>query len=128
MGPQEEYKIIESYPGAIGSVTSPALVSGTDMVELSPVPSKEVPCGAIGVVTLPALVSGSDMVELSPVPSKEVPCGAIGVVTLPELCAATDWPKFVIRPRATAGRINNIAIFILSIYNRSYKMLVLTYV
>ncbi len=44
---------------------------------------------------------------------------------LPALCAAMDWPKNIIRPRATIGTISNIAIFILSIYNRSYKMLVL---
>jgi hypothetical protein len=117
---------VEIYPGAIGSVTSPALVSGSVEVALSPVAPNEVPCGAIGVVTLPELVSGSVVVALSPVAPNEVPCGAIGVVTLPELCAAMDWSKFVIRPITTAGRINNIAIFILSIYNRSYKMLVLT--
>jgi hypothetical protein len=93
---------------------------------LSPVAPNEVPCGAIGVVTLPELVSGSVVVALSPVAPNEVPCGAIGVVTLPEPCAAVYWSKFVIRPRTTAGRINNIAIFILSIYSRSYKMLVLT--
>jgi hypothetical protein len=75
---------------------------------------------------LPALVSGSVVVVLSPVAPNEVPCGAIGVVMLPEPCAAVDWSKLVIRPRTTEDRINNIAIFILSIYNRSYKMLAFT--
>jgi hypothetical protein len=111
--------------GEIGVVMLPALVSGSVVVELSPVAPNEVPCGEIGVVMLPALVSGSVVVELSPVAPNEVPCGEIGVVMLPALCAAMDWPKNVIRPRATIGTISNIAIFILSIYNRSYKTLVL---
>jgi hypothetical protein len=97
------------------------------VVAFSPVAPNEVPCGAIGVVTLPELVSGSGVVAFSPVAPNEVPCGAIGVVTLPEPCAAVDWSKFVVRPRTTAGRINNTAIFILSIYSRPYKMLVLTF-
>jgi hypothetical protein len=117
--------LVESYPGATDSDTSPALVSGSVVVELSPVAPNELPCGAIGAVMLPALVSGSVVVELSPVAPNELPCGAIGAVMLAALCAAMDWPKKVIRPRATIVTISNIAIFILSIYNRSYKTLVL---
>jgi hypothetical protein len=114
---------VEIYPGAIDSDTFPELVSGSVVVELSPAAPKEVPCGAIGAVVLPALVAGSVVVELSPSAPKEVPCGAIGAVVLPALCAVMDWPKIVIRPSATIGRIN-IAMFILSIYNRYYKTLV----